>query len=300
MDMMQSASELKSRLVMRLSEITGKKPEHLVDEDGDVQWKDSPFGIWARTSLRVPDGKPFVVCVAVPLLEVPESDRLSDLMSGALKGAEAEWKISRGAIHIFHGCIDSVLDSVDDLEGELALVAAMGESVVATIQPVLGGFTAEQQRVLRGWRGRDERIEADMLAIAALTGGALHLEESPFVARHGWKPGIESLPVHVVEERVRGGWANRFATVGADGVLRLRCTMPAARDGLPGHLFTVARVEAAQAREWFRRLAGHDPLASVTLDDLRSLEERPWVELTAALRDLPHDEGESWLAAAED
>lgn len=298
--MKQSESELKSRLVMRLSEITGKKPERLVDEDGDVQWKDSPFGIWARTSSRVPDGKLFVVVLAVPLLEVPASDRLAGLMSGALNGAGAEWKISRGAIHIFHNCLDSVLDNVDDLKRELALVAAMGKAVVATVQPVLGGFTAEQQRVLKGWRGRDERIEADMLAIATQTGGTLVVEESPLVARHGWNPRIESLPALVVEERVRGGWANRFATVGGDGVLRLRCTMPAPRDGLAGHLFTVARAEAAQAREWFRRLGGHDPQELVTLDDLRSLEGRPWVELNAALRDLPHEDGESWLAAAED
>jgi hypothetical protein len=281
-----SMSELRERLLARSVELTGHRPDQLVDADGDVQLRDSPFGVWVRIAAVGDQQQPSVVFVLAPLAKLPASDAVVEAVNRAASGHPAECRFSEDTVQIFYPAPASVLDRAEAFRDQVAQVVALGESVVAAVQPRFGGLTPEQFRVLSGWRGRDESVEEMLREVAGKVGGR--------VLTHGWNPSIESAPLLVVEERVPGGWANRFVTVDDQGALRFRSTVPGVREGVKGFALRIDRLDPETARVWARRLGvvgGAGPLGT---EEVRSLRVRAWSELTGAFRDLPHDTGDAW------
>jgi len=160
---------------------------------------------------------------------VPVSDGVRAAIEKALSGHPvAKWALtSWGCVQFLCVVPDSVLDDDGRFRQQVAAVNALGDLAIAAVQRAFGGFTGEQQRVLAGWRGRNDEIEAMLTSVASEVGGK--------ILSHGWDPRHESLPLLVVEEKVPGGWANRFATVDATGMVRLRTTVPVSQDGERGH-----------------------------------------------------------------
>jgi hypothetical protein len=279
-------SELEERLLARSVELTGHRPDHLVDADGDVQLRDSPFGVWVRIAAVGDEGKMSVVFVLVPLANLPATEAVVDAVNRAVSGHPAECRFAEETVQIFYPSPSSVLDQADDFRDQVAQVVALGESVVAAVQPRFGGLTPEQFRVLSGWRGRDEGVEEILREVARKVGGR--------VLTHGWNPSIESAPLLVFEERVPGGWANRFVTVDDQGALRFRSTVPGVREGVKGFALRIDRLDPEMARAWARRLGVEGGVGPLGIEEVRSLRARAWSELTGAFRDLPHDTGDAW------
>ena len=281
-----SMSELEERLLARSVELTGHGPDRLVDADGDVQLRDSPFGVWVRIAAVGDVRQPSVVFVLVPLAKLPASDAVAEAVSRAVSGHAAECRFSEDTVQIFCTAPASVLDRAEGFRDQVAQVVALGESVVAAVQPRFGGLTPEQFRVLSGWRGRDEGVEEILREVARKVGGR--------VLTHGWNPSIESVPLLVSEERVPGGWANRFVTVDAQGALRFRSTVPGVREGVKGFALRIDRLDPETARVWAGRLGLEGGVGPLGIEEVRSLAGRAWAELTGAFRDLTHDTGDAW------
>ena len=283
---MSSASDRALRLRDRAAEFTRQDPERLVDEDGDVQQCDSPFGIWARLARGRPETS--LVLVAAPLLEVLARPGLEAEVASCIPGTTIAWKLGQGSIQLFEPVSMDLLDSQETFARAVSALRDVGTALVAAVQPRFGGLTAEQQRVLRGWRGHDPRVDADMNAIAAETGAT--------VLRHGWDPETESAPLLVVEE-TGSAWANRFVTMENGGAIRFRSTVRERCNGVPGFSLTIVRLDTAAAGIWARGLGLEPRGQTLEEQDVRHLAGRSWDALTASLAELPHQRGQGWEPA---
>jgi hypothetical protein len=286
-----SVTDLRSLLLARSTELTGKPAERLVDDEGDVQLADSPFGIWARLMARAGDGRPLLVFVLCPLMELAPSGELEPLVKRSLAGRSVEYRLGSGAIQLFAPVPVTVLDRAEDFRSAFESMLAVGNDVVAAVQPKLGGLTPEQHRVLGGWRGRDDGIEDILRSVAADTGATM--------LSHGWDPRRESPPLLCFEDRVEGGWANRFVTLDAEGAVRFRSTVPGVRDGARGFALTIHRLDPEAARAWAERLGTERMPGKLSADAIRSLAGRAWKNLWDAMDGLPRDSGDAWQPAGE-
>ena len=235
----RSESELRSLLLARAVELTGNPAQALVDDDGDVVLADSPFNTWGRVLARQSDGRPFVVFVMIPLTGLQPSEELDDLVRRTIAGRLVEYQFGANAIQLFGPHAPSVLDRPEEFRAAFASMMSVGNAVVDAVQPKLGGLTSEQYRVLAGWRGVDDQVEADLRAALGASAGDL--------LAHGWDPRKESVPLLVSEESVPGGWARRFVTVDDEGAVRFRAAVP----GSPGRC-SRNRTDDPQARSGCR------------------------------------------------
>jgi hypothetical protein len=291
--------DARSKLLALASRLIGQPPERLVDEDGDVILRDSPFGIFARLRTRSTDGARVVVFVAGPLLELPATEAAGRLLEQTLGTYPVDWKFGEDVVHLFTACPEAVLDDEDAFRMQVASMAAYGDLVVAAVQPVLGGLTAEQYRVLEGWRGEAERLDGLMMAIVATTHAKVTAEDPELRARDAWSPLRESLPLLITEEEVLGGWVKRFATVDAKGSVRLRGTVAGRREGERTYQLTFTRLDAEAAWTWARRLGATGHPGPMGAGDLQALAGHGWHDLLEAASDLPGERSQRcWPAEA--
>jgi hypothetical protein len=282
----RSESELRSLLLRRAVELTGNPAQALVDDDGDVVLADSPFNTWGRVLERQADGRPFVVFVMIPLTGLQSSEELDDLVRRTIAGRSVEYQFGANAIQLFGPHAPSVLDRPEEFRAALASMMSVGNAVVDAVQPELGGLTSEQYRVLAGWRGVDDQVEADLRAALGASAGDL--------LAHGWDPRKESVPLLVSEESVPGGWARRFVTVDDEGAVRFRAAVPGAREGARGIELTIQRLDSDTAGIWAQRLGLQGRTGKIDVEGIQCLAGRPWQQLVDAVSGLPHQFGDAW------
>ena len=283
----RSESELRSLLLARAVELTGHSAQGLVDDDGDVALGDSPFNIWGRVLTRQADGGPIVVFVMAPLTGLQASEELDDLVGRTLAGRSVVHQFGGSAIQLFGPHQTTVLDRPEDFRAAFASMVSVGKKVIDAVQPKLGGLTSEQYRVLAGWRGVDDQVEADLRAVLGAKGGEL--------LAHGWDPRKESVPLLVSEEGVPGGWVNRFITVDTEGAIRFRATVPGVRDDARGFELTIHRLDPDAAWTWAGRVGIEVREGKLEAAELRSLAGRPWQEMMDAMGGLPRQSGDAWV-----
>ena len=282
----RSESELRSLLLARAVELTGQSAPGLVDDDGDVALGDSPFNIWGRVITRQSDGRTVVVFVIAPLMELQPSAELDALVKLTLAGRSVDYQYGGNAIQLFGPRPTTVLERQEDFRTAFASMVSVGKEVVAAVQPKLGGLTSEQYRVLAGWRGVNDQIDADLRSVLGAEAGEL--------LAHGWDPRKESVPLLVSEESVPGGWARRFVTVDAEGSVRFRASVPGVREGARGFALTIHRLDPDAARTWAQRVGIEVPAGMLRVNEVLSLAGRPWQELMDATSNLPRQFGDAW------
>ena len=282
----RSESELRSLLLARAGELTGIRAERLVDDDGDVALGDSPFNIWGRLLARETDGRGSVAFVMTPLMELQPSEELDDLVKRTLAGRSVHYQFGANAIQLFGPHPTTVLDRQEDFRAAFASMVSVGKEVIDAVQPKLGGLTSEQHRVLAGWRGVDDQIDADLRAV-------LGAKASELLA-HGWDPRRESLPLLVSEESVPEGWARRFVTVDAVGAIRFRASVPGVREGARGTGLTIHGLHPDTARIWAGRVGIDVREGKLRVEDVLTLAGRSWQELMDAMSGLPGQGGDGW------
>ena len=267
-------------------ELTGRSAPGLVDDDGDVALGDSPFNTWGRVLMRQADGRPLVVFVMTPLTELQPSEELDNLVRRTLAGRSVDYQFGANAIQLFGPNPPTILDRQEDFRAAFASMVSIGKEIIDAAQPKVGGLTSEQYRVLAGWRGVDDQIDADLRAVLGTKAGEL--------LAHGWDPRKESVPLLVSEESVPGGWARRFVTVDTEGAIRFRASVPGIRDGFRGFALTIHMLAPGAARNWAQRLGLQERTGAIDVEAIKCLAGRPWHELVDALRGLPHQCGDAW------
>jgi hypothetical protein len=281
----RNGQELWSLLLTRAAELTGAPKSSLVDDDGDVHLADSPFGAWGRLQRRDSSGELEVVLLAVPLTGLTVLAGLREAVEGAIDDPEVVLRLADGSIHLFWPHPPEVLDRPEDFRAALDRLMAIGKRVVAAVQPALGGLTTEQTRLLEGWRGVNRDVEADLAATAG---------DGITVLAHGWDPRRESPPLLCFEDRAGGAWERRFVTVEKDGGLRLRSTVPVARESRRGFELTVRRFAPEAARTWAGRLGVPPRAGKLEVEEVAALAGRPWRELWEAAEGLASEGGVAW------
>jgi len=83
---------------------------------------------------------------------VPGRLRMSAICSSATR--VLRHGLANGAIPFVNPAPDSLLENTGAFRTAAAAVVAVSRTVVARVRPALGGLTAEQHRVLEGWRAR--------------------------------------------------------------------------------------------------------------------------------------------------
>ncbi len=224
--------------------------------------------------------------VVIPLMDLTRSEALDEAVMAAIPDQYLHYEFGSGAIHLFGSLPPAVVEQPDVFRQAFETVLSTGKQVRAAVQPVFGGLTSEQLRVLRGWRGVNDEVEADLASIATGAGST--------VLAHGWNPRRESPPLLCWEDRAEWAWANHLVTLESGGGVRLRATVPGVGDGKRGFELTILRLPPEQALVWAGRLGLEKKGGPFETADVLSLAGRPWKELWAAAQGLPVEQGDAW------